>query len=92
MLDLFGKYGDINSVKIMWPRSEEEKARKRNCGFVSFKRRADAEDALVSVFCVDLFFANDVWFQETNRLRFLPKLILGNIICVYIYVYTSQID
>lgn len=48
LLDLFGKYGDINSVKIMWPRSEEEKARKRNCGFVSFKRRADAEDALVS--------------------------------------------
>lgn len=47
LLDLFGKYGDINSVKIMWPRSEEEKARKRNCGFVSFKRRADAEDALV---------------------------------------------
>lgn len=47
LLDLFGRYGEINSVKIMWPRSEEEKARKRNCGFVSFKLRADAEDALV---------------------------------------------
>ena len=45
---MFGRYGEINSVKIMWPRSEEEKARKRNCGFVSFKLRADAEDALVS--------------------------------------------
>ena len=32
----------------MWPRTEEEKARKRNCGFCSFKRRADAEDAKVS--------------------------------------------
>lgn len=53
-MDLFGKYGEINSVKIMWPRSEEEKARKRNCGFVSFKLRADAEDALVS--CPGLFF------------------------------------
>ena len=31
----------------MWPRTEEEKARKRNCGFCSFKRRADAEDAKV---------------------------------------------
>eukprot|EP00597_Dinobryon_sp_UTEXLB2267_P015358 CAMPEP_0170126854 /NCGR_PEP_ID=MMETSP0020_2-20130122/20042_1 /TAXON_ID=98059 /ORGANISM="Dinobryon sp., Strain UTEXLB2267" /LENGTH=920 /DNA_ID=CAMNT_0010360101 /DNA_START=2004 /DNA_END=4763 /DNA_ORIENTATION=+ len=45
LLELFGRYGDINSVKVMWPRSEEEKARKRNCGFVSFKRRRDAEDA-----------------------------------------------
>jgi U2-associated protein SR140 len=47
-MDLFGRYGEINSVKIMWPRSEEERARKRNCGFVSFRRRRDAEDALVS--------------------------------------------
>ena len=31
----------------MWPRTEEEKARRRNCGFCSFKRRADAEDAKV---------------------------------------------
>jgi RNA recognition motif-containing protein len=46
-MELFGRYGEINSVKVMWPRTEEEKARKRNCGFVSFKRRADAEDALV---------------------------------------------
>jgi hypothetical protein len=29
----------------MWPRTDEEKARKRNCGFCSFKRRCDAEDA-----------------------------------------------
>lgn len=48
LIELFGKYGDINSVKVMWPRTEEEKARKRNCGFVSFMRRRDAEDALVS--------------------------------------------
>ncbi|KAI9921016.1 hypothetical protein PsorP6_002675 [Peronosclerospora sorghi] len=34
----FVKYGEINSVKIMWPRSEEERARKRNCAFVSFYR------------------------------------------------------
>lgn len=53
-MDVFGRYGDINSVKIMWPRSDEEKARKRNCGFVSFKLRADAEDALVS--CLVLMF------------------------------------
>ncbi|KAI9910055.1 hypothetical protein PsorP6_010674 [Peronosclerospora sorghi] len=32
----FGKYGEVSSVKIMWHRSEEERARKRNCGLVSF--------------------------------------------------------
>lgn len=31
----------------MWPRTEEERIRKRNCGFVSFMRRPDAEDAKV---------------------------------------------
>lgn len=45
---VFAHYGEINSVKIMWPRSEEERARNRNTGFVSFKRRADADAARVS--------------------------------------------
>jgi len=39
LYDLFRKYGDINSIKIMWPRSEEERIRRRNCGFVSFMKR-----------------------------------------------------
>ncbi|KAI9008956.1 hypothetical protein CLU79DRAFT_775369 [Phycomyces nitens] len=42
----FGKYGPIASVKIMWPRTTEEKERNRNCGFVSFMSRKDAEQAL----------------------------------------------
>ena len=33
----------------MWPRSEEERARKRNCGFVSFYERRDADDARVNL-------------------------------------------
>jgi len=41
----FGKYGAIASVKIMWPRSQEEKDRNRNTGFVSFMTRKDAESA-----------------------------------------------
>ena len=41
----FGEYGQIFSVKIMWPRTDEERMRKRNCGFVSFVRREDAEEA-----------------------------------------------
>lgn len=47
-MELFSKYGEINSVKVMWPRTEEEKIRKRNCGFVSYRLRSDAEEALVS--------------------------------------------
>lgn len=47
LIELFGAFGAINSVKVMWPRTAEEKAKKRNCGFVSFMRRRDAEDAKV---------------------------------------------
>jgi U2-associated protein SR140 len=45
----FGQYGDIASVKIMWPRTEEEHRRQRNCGFVSFMRREDAEEAMLHI-------------------------------------------
>jgi U2-associated protein SR140 len=41
----FGKYGHITSVKIMYPRSEEERARRRHCGFVSFENRDMADAA-----------------------------------------------
>ena len=46
LMELFGKFGPLASVKIMWPRSEEEKSRGRNCGFVAFMARKDAERAL----------------------------------------------
>ncbi|XP_044741339.1 U2 snRNP-associated SURP motif-containing protein isoform X2 [Chrysoperla carnea] len=46
LMELFGKYGPLASIKIMWPRSEEEKARGRNCGFVAFMNRKDGERAL----------------------------------------------
>lgn len=41
----FGRYGRILSVKIMWPRSNDDKVRHRNCGFVSFYNRRDADNA-----------------------------------------------
>mmetsp|Transcript_30740 Transcript_30740/g.99086 ORF Transcript_30740/g.99086 Transcript_30740/m.99086 type:complete len:195 (-) Transcript_30740:1648-2232(-) len=43
--EAFGAFGDIFSVKVMWPRSEDERRRNRNKGFVSFVRREDAEEA-----------------------------------------------
>ena len=45
-MEIFGQYGPLASVKIMWPRTEEERARNRNCGFVAFMSRKDGERAL----------------------------------------------
>ncbi|XP_069474361.1 U2 snRNP-associated SURP motif-containing protein isoform X3 [Ambystoma mexicanum] len=42
----FGRFGPLASVKIMWPRTDEERSRDRNCGFVAFINRKDAERAL----------------------------------------------
>ena len=42
----FAVHGPIASVKIMWPRTQEERDRKRNCGFVSFMTREAAVSAL----------------------------------------------
>lgn len=49
LCEIFGKYGPLASVKIMWPRSEEEKARGRNCGFVAYMNRKDGERALKGI-------------------------------------------
>ncbi|KAJ9581860.1 hypothetical protein L9F63_003791, partial [Diploptera punctata] len=46
LVEVFGRYGPLASIKIMWPRSDEEKARGRNCGFVAFMNRKDGERAL----------------------------------------------
>uniref|UniRef100_H3AIU2 Zgc:163098 n=1 Tax=Latimeria chalumnae TaxID=7897 RepID=H3AIU2_LATCH len=45
----FGRYGPLASVKIMWPRTDEERARVKNCGFVAFMNRRDADRALRSL-------------------------------------------
>lgn len=48
-MEVFGRYGPLASIKIMWPRSDEEKARGRNCGFVAYMSRKDGERALRSL-------------------------------------------
>ncbi|KAJ0029851.1 hypothetical protein Pint_12523 [Pistacia integerrima] len=55
LLRTFGRFGPIASVKIMWPRTEEERRRQRNCGFVAFMNRADgqaAKDEMQDIFSV----------------------------------------
>lgn len=45
-MSIFGRYGPLASVKVMWPRTDEERARNRNCGFVAYMNRKDAERAM----------------------------------------------
>ncbi|KAF5303092.1 hypothetical protein FQR65_LT08424 [Abscondita terminalis] len=45
LMKLFGSYGPLASVKIMWPRIDERN-RTTNCGFVAFMSRKDAERAM----------------------------------------------
>uniref|UniRef100_A0A8D0CFV4 Zgc:163098 n=1 Tax=Scleropages formosus TaxID=113540 RepID=A0A8D0CFV4_SCLFO len=45
----FGKYGPLASVKIMWPRTDDERTRLTNRGFVAFMTRKDAERALAAL-------------------------------------------
>jgi U2-associated protein SR140 len=45
LLRTFGRFGPIASVKIMWPRTDEERRRQRNCGFVAFMNRDEAQAA-----------------------------------------------
>jgi U2-associated protein SR140 len=56
LLRTFGRFGPIASVKIMWPRTDEERRRQRNCGFVAFMKRADAQaanDEMQGLLCVN---------------------------------------
>lgn len=45
----FCKYGPLASVKIMWPRTDEERCRTSNRAFVAFMTRKDAERALAAL-------------------------------------------
>lgn len=46
LMEVFGRYGPLASIKIMWPRNDDERSRGRNCGFVAFMHRKDAERAM----------------------------------------------
>ena len=46
----FVRFGDIASVKIMWPRDDDQRRRGRNCGFVAFMVCPCAVDPTVHSF------------------------------------------
>ena len=49
LADMFGKFGPLASVKIMYPRTEDEKNRGKHCGFVAYMSRKDGERALAAL-------------------------------------------
>lgn len=77
-MEIFGKYGPLASIKIMWPRSDEEKARQRNCGFVAFMSRKDGERALKNLngrYITRVFVKNISYF--------IPSLIYLFILSIF---------
>lgn len=73
---LFGKYGPLASVKIMWPRTEEEKARNRNCGFVAYMRRKDGEKALTALKGGNIHDVLNCRAQDRIRMYCTDKAVL----------------
>jgi RNA recognition motif-containing protein len=46
LMETFGRYGPLASVKVMWPRLEEERATKvHNSGFVGFMVCSSSESS-----------------------------------------------
>lgn len=38
----FSRFGEIESVKVMWPRTDDERKRGRNCGFIKYYKYESA--------------------------------------------------
>jgi U2-associated protein SR140 len=67
-MEIFGKFGPLASIKIMWPRSDEEKARQRNCGFVAFMSRKDGERALKNLNGTKII--KNITIVKNNEIKF----------------------
>jgi hypothetical protein len=55
IVGLFERFGPLHSVKIMWPRTPEERNRNRLTAFVCYQRRRDAELAMETCSDTDAF-------------------------------------
>ncbi|KRZ05709.1 U2 snRNP-associated SURP motif-containing protein [Trichinella zimbabwensis] len=47
--ELFGKFGPLASVKVLWPRNDEDRHKSRLTGFVAFMTRKDAQRAFTAL-------------------------------------------
>ncbi len=85
IMELFGRYGPLASVKIMYPRSEEEKSRGTNCGFVAYMSRKDAERAMheLNGSQLDSISVRMSWGRGTFNLRTNKKFL-------FIFIYSRS--
>lgn len=80
---VFGDYGPLSSVKIMWPRTPEGHARGHHSGFVCFQDRRDAERAHSSMHgsTIDGRTVRVCWGKSVRRvespLQLLPDQVWG---------------
>lgn len=91
-MEIFGKYGPLASIKIMWPRSDEEKARQRNCGFVAFMSRKDGERALKNlngkkIIILFLIYKIRFFIREINVYKYLEVYLLLSIFMMQLQKY-----
>ncbi len=63
LLREFGRFGPVASVKIMWPRDEDQRRRGRNCGFVAFMVRSRPLKKLKRPTCMWVFSAHAACLQ-----------------------------
>lgn len=49
LTQLFGRFGPLASIKIMYPRTDEERSRGKNCGFIAYMSRTDGERAMAAL-------------------------------------------
>jgi len=71
LVEKFSEFGRVKSCKIMYPRTEEQYRWRNNCGFISFERREEAEDAKEAM-------DNFVWGNQALRIGWGKALCTGS--------------
>ncbi|CAE8711970.1 unnamed protein product, partial [Polarella glacialis] len=75
----FGRYGEITSIKIMYPRTDQQRYRGMNSGFVQFRTRGQAEAARSRLNGKEFFgMALRIdWGRAIQPIRNLSAVVIG---------------
>ncbi|UYV83014.1 U2SURP [Cordylochernes scorpioides] len=89
LCQLFGQFGPLASIKIMWPRSEEERQRGKNFGFVAYMTRKDAEKAMQTLTNLDPYISmvKAGWCAEKKIMGYEMKMGWGKSLTIPAYPY-----
>ncbi len=73
----FGRFGDIASVKIMWPRDEDQRRRGRNCGFVAFMVNPSPTNSDPIMSRLSVLLPDATMFMMDHHENFADSTVLG---------------